>query len=346
MHRHGTIRVVCETYGTQVLGIRPDDRCLSAAKAFFAYGLGNSVLFPLVGRGGRGARPGAVAPGRRSSSAAAEVRRDAVLRRPDVLRQHAARPSCRPTRSRACGWRRRPARPLPAALYQRLDDALRRRHPRRHRHDRDAAHLPVQPAGQVRPGTTGVAVPGYDLRILDEDGPRGRRTARRARCSSAATRPPPGTGPATTRPAQVFQGEWLRTGDTYVAGRGRLLRLPRPHRRHAQGQRDLGLARPRSRGGCSRTTPSPRRSSSRRPTRTGWRSRSPTSCCGRRATVDRGRADRVLPRRAAVVQAAAQGDVRRRLPDHRDRQDPPRRAARDGGRRCSTATAPGGRECA
>src|SRR5919198_94344 len=47
MHRHGSIRVVCETYAAQVLGIRPGDRCLSAAKAFFAYGLGNSLLFPL-----------------------------------------------------------------------------------------------------------------------------------------------------------------------------------------------------------------------------------------------------------------------------------------------------------
>src|SRR5690349_20844367 len=47
MHRHGSVGVVCETYGAQVLGIRPDDRCLSAAKAFFAYGLGNSLLFPL-----------------------------------------------------------------------------------------------------------------------------------------------------------------------------------------------------------------------------------------------------------------------------------------------------------
>ena len=47
MHRHGSVRVVCETYGAQVLGITPEDRCLSAAKAFFAYGLGNSVLFPL-----------------------------------------------------------------------------------------------------------------------------------------------------------------------------------------------------------------------------------------------------------------------------------------------------------
>jgi acyl-coenzyme A synthetase/AMP-(fatty) acid ligase len=47
MHRHASIPAVCETYGAQVLGIRPDDRCLSAAKAFFAYGLGNSFLFPL-----------------------------------------------------------------------------------------------------------------------------------------------------------------------------------------------------------------------------------------------------------------------------------------------------------
>jgi acyl-coenzyme A synthetase/AMP-(fatty) acid ligase len=47
MHRHGAIPVVCEAYGAQVLGIEPGDRCLSAAKAFFAYGLGNSVLFPL-----------------------------------------------------------------------------------------------------------------------------------------------------------------------------------------------------------------------------------------------------------------------------------------------------------
>jgi acyl-coenzyme A synthetase/AMP-(fatty) acid ligase len=48
MHRHGAVRVVGESYGTQVLGIRPDDRCLSSTKAFFAYGLGNSVLFPLA----------------------------------------------------------------------------------------------------------------------------------------------------------------------------------------------------------------------------------------------------------------------------------------------------------
>src|SRR4051812_33256763 len=47
IHRHASIRSVCETYGAQVLGIRPDDLCLSVPKLFFAYGIGNSCFFPL-----------------------------------------------------------------------------------------------------------------------------------------------------------------------------------------------------------------------------------------------------------------------------------------------------------
>jgi benzoate-CoA ligase len=47
MHRHADIRSVCETYARHVLRIGPDDVCLSAAKLFFAYGIGNSLFFPL-----------------------------------------------------------------------------------------------------------------------------------------------------------------------------------------------------------------------------------------------------------------------------------------------------------
>jgi acyl-coenzyme A synthetase/AMP-(fatty) acid ligase len=47
MHRHTDIRYVCETYGSEVLGIGPNDVCLSVAKLFFAYGIGNSLFFPL-----------------------------------------------------------------------------------------------------------------------------------------------------------------------------------------------------------------------------------------------------------------------------------------------------------
>jgi 4-hydroxybenzoate-CoA ligase len=46
-HLHGNLAATAETYASQVLGIREDDVCLSAAKLFFAYGLGNALTFPL-----------------------------------------------------------------------------------------------------------------------------------------------------------------------------------------------------------------------------------------------------------------------------------------------------------
>jgi 4-hydroxybenzoate-CoA ligase len=46
-HVHTSLMVTADTYGRQVLGIRPDDVVLSAAKLFFAYGLGNSMTFPM-----------------------------------------------------------------------------------------------------------------------------------------------------------------------------------------------------------------------------------------------------------------------------------------------------------
>lgn len=46
-HVHSAMRATAETYGAQVLQIREDDVVLSAAKIFFAYGLGNAISFPL-----------------------------------------------------------------------------------------------------------------------------------------------------------------------------------------------------------------------------------------------------------------------------------------------------------
>jgi 4-hydroxybenzoate-CoA ligase len=46
-HLHANLAATAETYARQVLGIRQDDVVLSAAKLFFAYGLGNSLTFPL-----------------------------------------------------------------------------------------------------------------------------------------------------------------------------------------------------------------------------------------------------------------------------------------------------------
>ncbi|MFW2332835.1 benzoate-CoA ligase family protein [Ilumatobacter sp.] len=46
-HVHGSPRATAETYARDVLQITAADRCLSVAKLFFAYGLGNSLTFPL-----------------------------------------------------------------------------------------------------------------------------------------------------------------------------------------------------------------------------------------------------------------------------------------------------------
>jgi acyl-coenzyme A synthetase/AMP-(fatty) acid ligase len=79
MHRHGSVRVVCETYGTQVLGITPDDRCLSAAKAF-----GRDRVLVALRRLAPGV-PGGVAAHRRHLRRG----RGRVLRLPGPHRGHA-----------------------------------------------------------------------------------------------------------------------------------------------------------------------------------------------------------------------------------------------------------------
>jgi acyl-coenzyme A synthetase/AMP-(fatty) acid ligase len=69
--------------------------------------------------------------------------------------------------------------------------------------------------GKIRPGTTGMAVPGYELKIVDDSGTEvvpGTPGTLLVRGASAAT----GYWSHYDASRRVFQGEWLRTGDTYV----------------------------------------------------------------------------------------------------------------------------------
>jgi acyl-coenzyme A synthetase/AMP-(fatty) acid ligase len=69
--------------------------------------------------------------------------------------------------------------------------------------------------GRTRPGATGEVVAGYEAKILDDDGrPVADGTPGNlwVKGSSAAT----GYWSRTAITRRVFQGEWLRTGDTYV----------------------------------------------------------------------------------------------------------------------------------
>jgi benzoate-CoA ligase family protein len=214
MHRHGSVQVVCETYGAQVLGIRPQDRCLSAAKAFFAYGLGNSVLFPLSA--GASAVLNA-APSRPDLIAEAAVKYGATLFFggptffANMLRAGMPAGALAGVRLAASA-----GEALPASLYQRwtahfgidIIDGLGMT---------EMLHIFLSNApGQVRAGTTGRVVPGYDLRLVDEE------TGQEVGDDVPATLFVRGASAATgywsryDASRQVYQGEWLRTGDTYV----------------------------------------------------------------------------------------------------------------------------------
>ncbi len=217
MHRHGAIKVVCETYGLQVLGIRPGDRCLSAAKAFFAYGLGNSLLFPLsVGASSvlepAPSRPGLIADAARKYGATLFFAGPTFFA--NMLRAGLAADALAGVRLAASA-----GEALPAPLYERwtshfgvdILDGIGMT---------EMLHIFLSNRpGQVRAGTTGVAVPGYDLRVLDESGqevPRGTPGTLFVRGDSTAT----GYWSRYDASRQVFQGEWLRTGDTYVQDDG------------------------------------------------------------------------------------------------------------------------------
>lgn len=47
-HVHSSLKATADTFGSRVLGIRADDIVYSAAKIFFAYGLGNAMSFPMA----------------------------------------------------------------------------------------------------------------------------------------------------------------------------------------------------------------------------------------------------------------------------------------------------------
>jgi benzoate-CoA ligase family protein len=214
MHRHASILDVATCYGKGVLGVTETDRCLSVAKLFFAYGLGNSCFFPLAA----GASV-VLFRGRPTPAGIAEVAREtaptlffavptfySALVNSDLpdgtfssVRQGVSA-----------------GEPLPAVLYERFRqrfgvevlDGIG---------STEALHIFISNrAGQVRPGSSGTPVPGYRVEIRDEHGAvvEGAGTPGELYLSGPSVATGYWCRTETTR--AVFQGEWLRTGDSYV----------------------------------------------------------------------------------------------------------------------------------
>jgi 4-hydroxybenzoate-CoA ligase len=213
-HVHYSLKATADTYGRQVLDIRPDDLMFSAAKLFFAYGLGNSMTFPMAVGAASVLFPDRPTP-------------DAVLAtmrqyRPTIfagvptlyaaLLAHAeignGAGSDRLRRCISAG------EPLPEHIGVRWREAVGS--------DildgigsTEMLHIFLSNRpDDIRYGTTGKPVPGYDLRILDAggevaDGEPGELAVRGP--SSAE-----GYWNQRAKSRHTFRGEWTHTGDTYI----------------------------------------------------------------------------------------------------------------------------------
>ena len=213
MHRHGSLRDTAETYARDVLAIGPDDVTFSVAKFFFAYGLGNTMTFPFS--------VGASTVLDRSRPSPAGTLRILQEHRPTLFfggpTYYAALIAAGLPEDTFAGVRAcvSAGEAFPAALLERFTarfgvemlDGIG---------STEMLHIFISNRpGRVRAGTSGEVVAGYEARIQDDDGlpvPDGTPGHLYVRGSSAAT----GYWCRTEITRRVFQGPWVRTGDTYV----------------------------------------------------------------------------------------------------------------------------------
>ena len=214
-HVHTSPMETAKLYGQGVLGITENDICFSAGKLYHAYGLGNGMSFPMsVGAST------ALLPDRPTPAAIFEVLRreqpTLFFGAPTLYAMMLADPVCTPQNgSQRLRWCVSAAEALPEHVGSEwkkrfgvdILDGIG---------STEMLHIFVsnQP-GKLRYGTTGVAVKGYDLRIVDDKGadvPDGELGELLVRGPSAAE----GYWNQREKTRRTFEGEWTRTGDIYV----------------------------------------------------------------------------------------------------------------------------------
>jgi benzoate-CoA ligase family protein len=213
VHAQRDMVVTSELYGVRILGVKESDISFSAAKLFFAYGLGNAMTFPLW----------------TGSTAILDDRRptpDTTFENietfkptlyygvPTLYAAQLASLDAKPrdlSSLRACVSA---GEALPADMFRRWQektgtvilDGIG---------STEALHIFIgNRLDDYRPGTSGKPVPGYEVRVLDENGkpvPKGESGRLWIRAESAAK----SYWNKPEKTAETMVGGWLNTGDTY-----------------------------------------------------------------------------------------------------------------------------------
>jgi benzoate-CoA ligase len=215
VHTHADLKLTDELYGKPYLGIAENDVCYSVAKLFFAYGLGNALTFPMSAGATTVLLPHRPTP-------------DLVA---DILKKHqitvfyavptfyaaflasADAPQRAETRMRRC-----------VSAGEALPSDVGRRWSERYGADvldglgsTEMLHIFLSNrAGEVKYGTTGKPVPGYDIRLVDDDGA---IVKTRGEMGELQVRGPTSAMMYWNNREQsraTFLGEWTRSGDKYV----------------------------------------------------------------------------------------------------------------------------------
>ena len=241
VHSHGNPYWTAELYGKRVLGLREDDVCFSAAKLFFAYGLGNALTFPM-------------AVGATTLLMAERPTPEATFRRwtGGVAAHDPQGPSARPPEGAPAAWGgpaplkptvfygaptgfagmlAHPALPAKGAVAMRLVSSAGEALPAE-LGERFKAHFGVDIVDgigstemlhiflsnrpeRVRYGSTGWPVPGYEIELRGDDGqpvPDGEPGDLYIHGPSAAMM----YWGNVTKTRDTFQGGWTKSGDKYI----------------------------------------------------------------------------------------------------------------------------------
>jgi len=213
-HVHSSLRATSDTYAAQVLNIGECDTVFSAAKLFFAYGLGNGMTFPMSVGATTALLAGRPTPD--SVFSVLETARPTVFCGVPTLyaAMLAAMGDDRPAgcdRLRIC-----------ISAGEALPEEVGSRWKARTEVDildgvgsTEMLHIFLSNAeGDICYGTSGRAVPGYELRLVDEAG----RDVEVGEIGELLVNGPSaaeGYWNQRDKTRSTFEGAWTRTGDKY-----------------------------------------------------------------------------------------------------------------------------------
>ena len=218
VHSHANPYWTCELYGKGVLDLRESDVCFSAAKLFFAYGLGNALTFPMsVGATTllMGERPTPEATFKRWTGQVGGLKPTVFYGAPTGFAGMLAHPALPKREDVAMRLVSSAGEALPAEIGERFKahfgvdivDGIG---------STEMLHIFLSNLPhKVRYGTTGWPVPGYEVELRGDDGgpvPDGEPGDLYIAGPSAAMM----YWGNRSKTRDTFQGGWTKSGDKYV----------------------------------------------------------------------------------------------------------------------------------